>query len=63
MFYSNKKMKKGLLLLYGEPFRFGDQNNRIIGSPQSFIEQIKASISHLKLIKYLKDNNVLLILA
>lgn len=47
-------MKKGLILLFGESFRFGDQGNRVIGSPQSFSEQIKASTSHLKFIEYMK---------
>ena len=49
---------KGCILLYGESFRFGCQNNRNIGSDQSYDEQINAANSHMSFIKDLNNKNV-----
>jgi hypothetical protein len=42
---------KGLVLLLGESFRFGNQNTSIRGIPQSLNGQIEACNSHIKFIK------------
>ena len=46
---------KGLFLFIGEAFRFGSQNTKIRGIEQSYEEQIKASKSHVQLIKKIEE--------
>ena len=48
-------MMNGLLILFGESFRYGGQGNRNRGSIESYNEQINASLSQLKYINHLKD--------
>lgn len=54
-FFSNKKYNNtymnGLILFLGESFRFGNQNTRIRGTPESYDEQIKACKSHIDFIE------------
>jgi hypothetical protein len=47
-----------LLILFGESFRLGGQNNRNRGSEESYRQQINASLSHIKFIESLKKNNI-----
>lgn len=47
-----------LLILFGESFRLGKQNNRNRGTEKSYKEQINASLSHIKFIENLKNKNI-----
>ena len=46
---------KGLFLFIGESFRFGSQMTRIRGTKESYDEQIKACISHIKFIENIEQ--------
>jgi len=48
---------KTLIIFLGESFRLGSQNNRNIGTPESYDGQMKAGESHNKFIRFLSDKN------
>jgi hypothetical protein len=49
---------KGCILLYGECFRLGGQENRNRDTDESYNEQIKAAISHINLIEEFQKKQV-----
>lgn len=49
-------MKEAVMILFGESFRSGGQGIHIRGLEKSFKGQIKATISQIKFLKYLRDN-------
>jgi hypothetical protein len=49
--FSTDRPMKGCILLYGESFRLGGQNNRNRGTAESYDGQIQAAESHLSFMK------------
>jgi hypothetical protein len=52
---SFEENKKGLLVLYGESFRDGLQSDRTTGTEKGFIQQMKATDSHIKFMETIKN--------
>jgi hypothetical protein len=48
---------KGLIILFGESFRFGGQHTNSRGLAKSYLEQIKAAQSHISFAQDLKEKN------
>jgi hypothetical protein len=48
---------KGVLILFGESFRLGEQGTRNIGSDESYNEQMNAAKSHVEFIENLKEKD------
>jgi len=55
IFYSFVYIMNGLIVIFGESFRYGNQNTRIRGIPESYDEQIKACNSHITFIEKIKE--------
>lgn len=48
-------MNEVLFIFIGESFRSGSQGSRVRGKPESIIEQVNASFSHIRFIEHIKQ--------
>ncbi len=51
-------MREGLIILFGESFRFGSEGTRTRGIPESYDAQITAAKSHMRFIEHLNKQNI-----
>ena len=51
-------MREGLIILFGESFRFGSEGTRTRGVPESYDAQITAAKSHMRFIEHLNKQNI-----